>query len=45
MGTDDTHIVFAAELKAILMAVVILFEEKISEYANVHIFTDSQAAI
>jgi ribonuclease HI len=44
MGTDDTHIVYAAELMGIQMAVT-LFEEKISEYANVHIFTDSQAAI
>ena len=44
MGTDDTHIVYAAELMAIQMAVT-LFEEKINEYVNVHIFSDSQAAI
>ena len=44
MGTDDTHIVYAAELMAIQMAVT-LFEKKMSEYANVHIFKDSQAAI
>ena len=44
MGTDDTHIVYAAELMAMQMAIT-LFEGKISEYANVHIFTDSQAAI
>ena len=44
MGTDDTHIVYAAELMAIQMAVT-LFEKKINEYVNVHIFSDSQAAI
>ena len=44
MSTDDTHIVYAAELMAMQMATT-LFEEKICEYANVHIFTDSQATI
>ena len=44
MGTDDIHIVYAAELMAIQMTVT-LFEEKINEYVNVHIFSDSQAAI
>ena len=44
MGTEDTHIVYAAELTAIQMAVT-LFEQKIEEYKNAHIFIDSQPAI
>jgi ribonuclease HI len=44
IGTDDTHNVYAAELTATQMAVKI-FEQKINEYMNVHIFTDNQSAI
>jgi ribonuclease HI len=44
IGTDDTHNVYAAELTAIQMAAK-LFEEKINEHTNVHIFTDNQSAI
>src|SRR5215471_16118844 len=39
VGTEDSHNVYAAELWAIPMAVS-LFEQKIEEYTNVHIFTD-----
>src|SRR5205814_3245542 len=44
IGTDNTHNVYAAELTAIQMAIT-LFEEKIQEYSNVHVFTDNQSAI
>ena len=44
MGTEDTHIVYAAELTAIQMAVT-LFEQKIEEYKNAYIFIDSQSTI
>ena len=44
IGTEGTHNVYAAELSAIQM-VIILFEEKIEEYTNIHIFTDNQSAI
>ena len=44
IGTDNTHNVYAAELTATQMAVT-LFEERIQEYTNVHIFTDNQSAI
>jgi ribonuclease HI len=44
LGTEDTHNVYAAELTAVQMAVS-LFERKIEEYPNVHIFTDNQATI
>ena len=44
IGTEETHNVYAAELTAIQMA-IILFEEKIEEYTKIHIFTDNQSAI
>jgi ribonuclease HI len=44
MGTEDTHNVYAAELTAIEMA-IILFEGKIDEHKNVYIFTDNQSSI
>jgi ribonuclease HI len=44
IGTEDTHNVYSAELMAIQMAVT-LFESKIEEYSNIHIFTDNQSAI
>ena len=44
IGTENTHNVYAAELMAIQMA-VFLFEKRIEEYPNVHIFTDNQSAI
>ena len=44
IGTENTHNVYAAELTAIQMA-IILFEEKIEKYTNIHIFTDNQSAI
>ena len=44
IGTDQTHNVYAAELTAIQMAVM-LFEEKNDEHTNVYIFTDNQSAI
>ena len=44
VGMEDTHNVYAAELTAIQMAVM-LFEENTDEFANVYIFADNQAAI
>ena len=44
VDTDDTINVYAAELMAIQMAAS-LFEEKIEDCTNVHIFTDNQSAI
>ena len=40
MNTDDIHIIYAAELMTMQM-IIILFEGKISEYVNVHIFMDN----
>ena len=44
LGTEDTHNVYAAELKAIQMAISV-FERKIDEHPNIYIFTDNQSAI
>ena len=44
IGTDNTHNVYAAELTAIQMTIM-LFEEKIQEHSNAYIFTDNQSAI
>jgi len=44
LGTDDIHNVYAAELTAIQMA-IILFEEKIDDYTDAYIFADNQFSI
>ena len=44
IGTDHMHNIYVAELMAIQMA-AFLFEQRIEEYPNVHIFTDNQSAI
>ena len=44
IGTKDSHNVYGAELIAIQMALT-FFKERMEEYANVHIFADSQSAI
>jgi ribonuclease HI len=42
IGMDDNHNVYAAELTATQM---VLVEENIDDYTNVHVFTDNQSAI